>query len=386
MHHSEKHIAEREFNMRETNTVVIEPAITNKNHDSNITYFDFGVTSKLKRERTEEMNLVAEQKDVLAIYREYKESSESFTLIFDKISENGDLSLIKDGVVLFLPNMDSKGRALFNPTEREARLERLSLSYPVQVKEINEAENLVTLSTRRLDDRSIVVDKINGFLNANKETAERIKRHAKDRVRYYIKAEREKFVKMSEKTVERYRLQRTNEEIVKGYKRSGLDLITVPAKVKKVEEGFLICDIMGLNIPAKMYKNEWSYTMVGSLENRVQPGDVIDVCVYARSNNKTAGGKLDENKALYLVTRLPLIENPWDHLVVKKDDCVKVTCTAVRATSWYGIINGMELEVYGEYAQDRGITVRLGDTYICHVYRCAPEMRTIRVRPIELVK
>ena len=383
MHHSEKHIAEREFHMRETNTFVIEPAITNKNHNNSIKYFDFGVSSRLLTERLKREIPSDDSSEIaMAKYMRYQHENQAFKIKFDKISEDGDLSALIDGITFILFNQNSSGMPLFDASDRKERAERLVFEYSVTIASIDEEGKCVILNGCP-DSRSLVVMQINDILHANKEAALKATQQAKERVDSFINTEHARFAKMSEESVERFRLQRTNEEITFGYKLAGIELITVPARVTKVEDNFLICDIMGYDIPAKLFRNDWSYTAIGKLINYVQPGETIDVCIKGRSDNKTAGGKLYENKALYLVTRLPLLENPWDNLTVKKDDTIKVTCVSIKRNCWFGTVNGMEIEVYGEYAQERGITVRLGETYLCHVYKCDPEMRTIKVRPIE---
>ncbi len=365
----------------------IESAITNTAHDSSIKYFDFGVNSKLLDERLRsEVSGNEKVADTIEKYKELKTKKKPFNTTFEKISTNGDLSSVINGVTIILPNRTPEGGFLFNPSDRNDRAERLGLSYSVKVETIDEENNLVTLSTFRLDNRSLVIDKIDSVLRSNRDKAEKATLAAKERVDAYMQQHASKFEKMSKSNASRFRLTHTNEEILKGYELAGIKLITVPARVTKVEEKFLICDIMGFNIPAKLFRNDWSFYTYGPLSAYAHPGDVIDVCIKGVNNNKAAGSKSADNKALYTVTRLPLFKNPWENLSVKKDDDIKVTCVDRKDTCWFGKVEGLELEVYGEYNSERGIKIILGEQYLCHVYKCDAEMRTIKVRPFEQIK
>lgn len=367
----------------------VDSAVVNKGHNDNGPYYNFGVSSRLVNEQLQKSanaSAVNETEVQLATYKELASSGKVFSMTFDKISESGDLSSVVNGVTVTLPNKGADGKVLFNSADRNERAERLVLAYSVKVISVDEDAKSVTLATLRLNNRDVVIKKIDSVLAANKAIAAKVTQAAKDRVDSYMEQESAKFAKMSPASVDRFRLTRTNEEITNGYRLAGIELITVPARVTKVEDKFLICDIMGFNIPGKLFRNDWSFHANGNLATYVQLGDVIDVCIKGLNNNKTAGGKLNENKAIYLVTRLPLLDNPWEHLELKKDDDIKATCVDIKKNCWFGSVNGTELEVYGEYAQENGITVRLGETYLCHVYRCDAEMRSIRVRPIKHLK
>lgn len=361
----------------------VTAAVSNEVQPDNIIYFDFGVRSKLVSQQlkkaSETVDASAEQ---LAKFTALKEEKKTFSITFDKITENGDLSTVIDGVKVVLPNKTSDGHLLFDASDREKRADRLVLSYNVKVLSINEEEKCVILETLRLNNRELVIKRIDKELASTKAIAAKAVESAKARVDAYIEQEAAKFAKMSKANVDKFRLIRTNEEIIRGYQMAGIELITVPARITKVEQNFLICDIMGFGIPGKLFKNDWSFHTNGNLNAVANVGDVIDVCIKGLNNNKTAGGKLEENKALYLCTRLPLLENPWENLDIQRNDDIKVKCTNIKATCWFGMANGTELEVYGEFAEDREIQVVLGETYLCHVYKCDPEMRTVKVRPV----
>lgn len=124
---------------------------------------------------------------------------------------------------------------------------------------------------------------------------------------------------------------------------------------------------------------KWSYEYVENLKDVLKKGDVLDVAIYCRN-------RLEKTDADYMVTRLCLIENPWNGIEDKVCAGDLVACRIVSKwkEGFSARIEGLDgIVAYVERPGDKGVQVKVGAYYTCKVSEMSGQHRLLKLNVIE---
>ncbi len=361
---------------------------------TDIKYTNFNVPNILGKNASDIKQEKIEITNALSHYSQLMESKKPFVIEFSHADSEGNLTAIVDGIEIVLPYEYIISSEDETPEIMEhQRAGRLAFKYEVCVKEVDEANKRVIVEYKgnRLKQRKMIIRKINELLKKEKSVNNEINAGMEDA----MKKMRLKLVddlNASGKTIE----PRTLEKILRvkkhaamnvEYAKRGVNRIIVDAIVRKVFKDGALIDIKGYGIAGYIPKHYWAYTYVSSMRNVVSEGDIVSVVIIGYTN-RIGKGEVDVEAtkltSLYLCARTPLVDNPWDKIKFKPKDIIKVVCTAVERTHWYGSIPGYEMEIYCEFPdaeyQNR-LRIIKGQTYECFIKNVDPERLLIKAKP-----
>ncbi len=158
--------------------------------------------------------------------------------------------------------------------------------------------------------------------------------------------------------------------------------VTVSAKVLSVfgdgsRSRAILCTKDGLRLV--MMCKKWSYEFVENLKDVLKPGDVLDVDIYCRN-------LLEKTPADYMVTRLTLIENPWESVEDKVHEADLITCRVVSKwkEGFSARIEGLPgIVAFVAPTEDKGKRLKVGEYYTCKVVEVSGSYRTLKLNVIE---
>lgn len=158
--------------------------------------------------------------------------------------------------------------------------------------------------------------------------------------------------------------------------------VTVSAKVLSVfgdgsRSRAILCTKDGLRLV--MMCKKWSYEFVENLKDVLKPGDVLDVDIYCRN-------LLEKTPADYMVTRLTLIENPWESVEDKVHEADLITCRVVSKwkEGFSARIEGLPgIVAFVAPTEDKGKRLKVGEYYTCKVIEVSGSYRTLKLNVIE---
>lgn len=355
-------------------------------------YTNFNVPNLLGKEVSDVKQEKIDITNALSTYSQLKESKKPFVLEFSFADSEGNLSVVIDGIEIVLP-YEYIAEEESSEEMKYQRASRLAFKYEVCVKEVDEANKRVIVEYKgnRLKQRKIIIHKINELLKKEKTVNSEINAEMEE----MAKKMRLKIVddlNASGKTIEPRTLDKIlrvkkHAEMNKEYAKRGVNRIIVDAVVRKVFKDGALIDIKGYGIAGYIPKHYWAYTYIHSMQTVVSAGDIISVVIIGFTNRI---GKeevdVDATKitSLYLCARTPLIDNPWDKIKFKRNDIIKVVCTSVERTHWYGSIPGYDMEIYCEFPDaehQSKLRIIQGQTYECFIKTVDSERLLLKAKP-----
>lgn len=145
----------------------------------------------------------------------------------------------------------------------------------------------------------------------------------------------------------------------------------------------VIVDLAGAGIKGHVPIEEWRNSYVYSLKKIVNVGDIITVAVIKKSPNTEIGYVCSRKKVTDITC--------WDKIEERfpLDSAVKVKCVYLGKHEWYGSIDGLssEIEAYVPFPdEETGIVVKIGNEYMCRVYKVSESEHQLRCRVIKELK
>lgn len=357
-------------------------------------YTNFNVPNILGKnkaaDRQEKIDLSLE----LNHYRNLKEQGKPFVVEFTHADKDGNQSTIIKGVEIFMPYENISFDDDESEEERKyRRAGRLVSTYEVSVVDVDEENTRVIVEYRvnRVKQRQQIIRKINDLLKQEKEVHSEINKEMRDvfskmRLKLYdeINASGQA---IAPKTLAKITRVKKHEEMNKAYAKRGVNRIVVDALVRKVYSDGAMIDIKGYGIAGYLPAYYWGYTYVSNLKNVLHEGDVISVVIIGfadRVSKEAINTAATKISCIYLCARTPLIDNPWENLKLQKGDIIKVTCTYLERTHWFGTVPGYDMEIFCEYPdsefRDR-LPIVVGNTYECFVKRVNKERLMLTAKP-----
>ena len=348
-------------------------------------YTNFGVETPLGNTLSVDAQKNQEKSENIARFQQMMDNEESMTLDFTHMDEKGNLDCLVGNFRVVLPASELN---VSEETTYSKKLRNLATRYEVLITEINEKKNEITVERKNKSDlnREKVMQSLKFLVRNQQKQLNEIRSQVTEEVERMMKEDLADIAaKMNSKGRARLKHDRINEMTISEMERQGAEKIIVPAKVRKVERDYALLDIMGYGIPGYISRQNWSYGKITSLLNVTKENDVIDVAVLTYSNHilssKSHGG--------YICARTPIVDNPWDNLIYKVNDIVKLKCVSMMKSGWFGIIEGCETELYCEYPRTEQLLeecrIIVGEEYECRIYSITPETKSMRARPIRRV-
>ena len=357
-----------------------------------IKYTNFNVPNLLGKETSNDKQESIERSHAFNDYKNLMNAGKPFVVEFTRADKEGNLSTTIDGVEIILPYKNIFTSEDESDDERKyKRAGKLAYKYEVTIVGIDEENFSVTVEYKgnRLKQRQAIIHKINDLLRqekaAHKEIAKDVELAMK-KMRLEITHEiNESGKAIQPKTLDKIMKVKKHSAINAEYAKRGVNRIIVDALVRKVFPDGILIDIKGYGIPGYVPAYYWSYTFVSSMENFVHEGDIVSVEIigYAppRINKDTIDTAKTKISSLYLCARTPLIDNPWEKIKFEKGDIVKLTCTSLSRSHWFGTTPGYDMEFYCEYPDHNTFGVYKGETYECYIKKVDPEKLLITAKP-----
>lgn len=324
-------------------------------------------------------------------YNTLKEQSRPFIVEFSHADKDGNLSTIVEGIEIFMP-YEYISEEETEEERRYQRADRLINKYEVTVKEVDEENRRVTVEYKgnRIKQRQAIIHKINDMLRQEKATNAEITKEA-DAAVTKMRLKIVDDINASGRAIEPRTLHKMmqvkkHQVINQEYAKRGINRIIVDAVVKKVFADGAMIDIKGYGIAGYIPCYYFNYTYISDLSHVVHEGDIISVVIIGYTNriSKEAVNTAKTNiPNIYLCARTPLIDNPWEKITFEKGDIVKITCTEIERSHWYGTIPGYEMEIYCEYPDNESGNLRIikGQTYECFIKKIDKERLLVTAKP-----
>ncbi len=345
-------------------------------------YTDLGVDSPLYEKLKEKQRAVSEEKNAaIEQYEEMMRKQTLFVVDFTRVTPNKELDcFLENGIRIKMP-LDKAGSV-----EKSRSLAR---SYEVVVTAVDKKKKEVSVSY--IDaykiQRKIVYRNLNRLLGPQKDNISQAEKAAKERLNEMMKEELSRVVSgMKVRQKNSWKQAKEHEFFVEEMEKLSNRWIIVPAVVKYVDKDKAFIDILGYNIPGILQKQHYAYTHIVDLSSLIKVGNIVDVAVL--QSQKREGGRYGKSSTIFVCARTPLVKNPWRDVDYKVGDRIKVLCTKIYDSNWFGTVSGHEdIEIFcilpdrSKMGLDDGEPlVVLGHTYNCEIYRVNKERREIKAR------
>lgn len=139
-------------------------------------------------------------------------------------------------------------------------------------------------------------------------------------------------------------------------------------------------DISGVGVKGYITLKEWRESYIPNIWRAAELGSIIDIMII---------GKQKDDLGYRCSRRLALADNVWSGIEKRfpLKAQVRIKCSYLGKNEWFGTIDGLpEVEVYCPYpdAED-DISIKLGEEYLCYVYRISEKDHQFRCRVLNKV-
>lgn len=345
-------------------------------------YTDLGVNSPLYEKRREQEKIASQETNIaIEQYEEMLRKRTLFVVDFTRVTPSNELDCyLEDGIRIKMP-LDKAGNVEKNRS--------LARSYEVVVTAVDRKKKEVTVSY--LDayqiQRKIVYRNLNRLLGSQRANISQAEKSAKERLDEMLKKELAGIVSgMKSKQKNHWKQAKEHELFVEEMDKLSNKWIVVPAVVKYVDKDKAFIDILGYNIPGLLQKQHYAYTHIIDLASLIKVGAIIDVAVL--QSQRREGSRYGKSSTIYLCARTPLVKNPWSDVSYSVGDRVKITCTKITNTNWFGVEKGhQDIEIFCVFPDRTRMGVEsgeplvvLGHTYNCEIYKVNNERREVKAR------
>lgn len=139
-------------------------------------------------------------------------------------------------------------------------------------------------------------------------------------------------------------------------------------------------DISGVGVKGYITLKEWRESYIPNIWKAAELGSIIDIMII---------GKQKDDLGYRCSRRLALADDVWAGIEKRfpLKAQVRIKCSYLGKNEWFGTIDGLsEIEVYCPYpdAED-DISIKLGEEYLCYVYKISEKDHQFRCRVINKV-
>ncbi len=170
--------------------------------------------------------------------------------------------------------------------------------------------------------------------------------------------------------------------------------IRVNGRIVSVKENRAIVDILNMGISGICYAREWKGTYTRDMRDFCKVGDIYDFEIIGKEKRY--------NRQEYILSRRQITPDPWKQIpedLLEVGAVILVECVekpkitdpknpnyGKEVSYWWGrSISVPDIEIQGNYLEDKHLTVLVGVTYKCRIKKLNLEKHEFQVTPFEPV-